>query len=116
MSSTIFTRSPSIGLLAFSLVFLTAPAWARASSLEGVVKDPNGRPVSGADVRIESKRDSNWIKVVKTDGKGHYLSPGMPAGTYQVTLSINGSVKSSINNTKVITGDTPTELNFDLKP
>src|SRR5205085_3032777 len=53
-------------------------------------------------------------KVVKTDARGHYLSSGLPAGTYRVTLIVDGSVKTSINNTAIKNG-TATQLNFALK-
>jgi hypothetical protein len=52
---------------------------------------------------------------VKTDASGHYISDALPAGTYRVTLIVNGAVKASVNNTKTKLG-APTELNFDLKP
>ena len=54
-------------------------------------------------------------KTVKTDASGRYISDALPAGTYRVTLIVNGTVKASINNTKTKLG-APTELNFDLKP
>ena len=52
---------------------------------------------------------------MKTDANGRYVSDGLPAGVYRVTLVVNGAVKSSINNTKT-KADGPTQLNFDLKP
>jgi hypothetical protein len=44
---------------------------------------------------------------------GRYSSGGLPAGTYRITLVVNGTVKTSINNTTVAVGE-PTRLNFDL--
>jgi hypothetical protein len=80
------------------------------SALEGVVKDPTGRPIKGADVRIEAK---NFSKIAKTDASGHYISSGLAVGTYKVTLVVNGSVKASIPNAKTQLGKS-TQLNFDL--
>ena len=80
------------------------------SALEGVVKDPTGRPIKGADVRIETR---SFAKVVKTDASGHYISSGLAVGTYKVTLVVNGSVKASIPNAKTQLGKS-TQLNFDL--
>jgi hypothetical protein len=54
------------------------------------------------------------LKTIKTDANGHYISDGLPPGTYRVTLVVNGAVKTSISNTKTKT-DQPTQLNFDLK-
>jgi Carboxypeptidase regulatory-like domain len=80
------------------------------SALEGAVKDPTGRPIKGADVRIEAK---NFSKIAKTDASGHYISSGLAVGTYKVTVVTNGSVKASILNAKAQLGKT-TQLNFDL--
>jgi Carboxypeptidase regulatory-like domain len=82
----------------------------RTSALEGVVKDPTRRPIKGADVRIEAK---NFSKIAKTDASGHYIFSGLPAGTYKVTLVVNGSVQASIPSAKTQLGK-PTQLNFDL--
>src|SRR5437870_13671077 len=99
--------------LVLSLVgslLVTFTGWAAgASALEGVVKDPTGRPIKGADVRIEAK---NFSKIAKTDASGHYISSGLAVGTYKVTLVVNGSVKASIPNAKTQLGKS-TQLNFD---
>ncbi len=108
-----FTKSLQIGLL--GLVLCATSAWATTSSIQGIVKDAKGQPIKGADVRIETKDGSKLIKTVKTDANGRYVSDGLPAGVYRVTLVVNGTVKSSINNTKT-KADGPTQLNFDLKP
>ena len=80
------------------------------SALEGVVKDPTGRPIKGADVRIEAK---NFSKIAKTDASGHYISSGLAVGTYKVTLVVNGSVRASTPNARMQLGK-PTRLNFNL--
>jgi len=96
---TCFTLSPGVQALPVG-----------TSALEGVVKDPTGRPIKGADVRIEAK---NFSKIAKTDASGHYISSGLAVGTYKVTLVVNGSVKASIPNAKTQLGK-PTRLNFNL--
>jgi hypothetical protein len=106
--SIMFLKSLGIGLI--GLFVLAFSAWAGTPTLEGVVKDPTGRPIKGADVRIEAK---DFSKIVKTDASGHYISDGLAVGTYKVTLVINGSVKASIMNAKTQLGK-PTQLNFDL--
>ena len=83
---------------------------AGTSVLEGVVKDATGRPVKGADVRIEAK---NFSKIVKTDANGRYVCSGLGVATYKATLVINGQVKASIANAKTLAGK-PTQLNFNL--
>jgi carboxypeptidase family protein len=82
------------------------------SALEGVVKDPTGRPIKGADVRIEATNGTNFSKIVKTDSHGHYICVSLVAGTYKVTLVVNGSIKASIVNAKTKLGS-HTQLNFN---
>jgi hypothetical protein len=55
------------------------------------------------------------FNTVKTDAQGRYISQGLPAGVYRVTLLVNGATKASIANTKT-KPDQSTVLNFDLKP
>jgi hypothetical protein len=90
-----FLKSLSISFV--GLLLATFSVWAGTSTLEGIVRDPTGRPVKGADVRIEAK---NFAKIVKTDANGHYTSDGLAVGTYKVSLVVNGSVKASILNAK----------------
>ena len=96
-------------------IFLAITATAQTTAIEGVVRGPDSKALKGADVRIESKGGSKLLKTVKTDANGRYVSDGLPAGIYRVTLVVNGAVKSSIKNTKT-KADGPTQLNFDLKP
>ena len=105
---TPLVKSASLSLV--SLLLVTFSVWAGTPALEGVVKDPAGRPVRGANVRVEAK---NFSKVVKTDASGYYISDGLAVGTYKVTLVVNGLVAASILTAKTRLGK-PTQLNFDL--
>src|SRR5213593_522650 len=102
------------GSALLGLVLLSGSAWAAISAIEGIVKDPKGQPVKGADIRIEAKDGSKLLKTVKTDASGRYASDTLPAGMYRVTLIVNGAIKASINNTKTKAGE-PTQLNFEVK-
>src|SRR5438046_3212942 len=108
-----FIKSLHVGLIGF--VLSVATAWAGPSAIQGVVKDAKGQAIKNADVRIESKDGKQRFNTVKTDGKGRYISEGLPAGVYRVTLVVNGAMKASITNTKT-KADQTTQLNFDLKP
>jgi Carboxypeptidase regulatory-like domain len=108
-----FTKSLYIGFVGF--VLSVATVWAGGSAIQGVVKDAKGQAIKGADVRIESKDGKQQFNTVKTDAKGRYISEGLPAGVYKVTLMVNGAVKASITNTKTKENQN-TQLNFDLKP
>ena len=106
-----FNKSFRIGLIGLTL--LTASAWAASSAIQGVVKDTNGLPIQGADIRIEAKTGGKLLQTVKTDSNGRYVAGGLPAGDYRVTLVVNGAVKTAINNTTIEAGEL-TRLNFDL--
>ena len=94
------------------MLFITSASGA-SSVLQGIVKDANGHPIEGADIRIEAKNSGRLLTTVKTDAKGRYSLEGLPAGNYRVTLVVNGTVKTSINNTTVEASES-TQLNFDL--
>lgn len=116
-----FLRGSSLGyydmklLMICLLVLAFAPRmWAGGTVLEGVVKDSNGNPLKGADVKVETRIGSFMSKTIKTDASGHYSVSGLAAGTYKVTLVVNGTTKASILNASTQMGK-PTQLNFDLK-
>ena len=96
------------------LILLVAGARAASSVLEGIVKDAKGHPIDGADIRIETKSGGRLLTTVKTDVNGRYISDGLPAGDYRITLVVHGAVKTSINNTTIESGE-PTKLDFDLR-
>jgi beta-lactam-binding protein with PASTA domain len=101
----------SLILSLIGVLLVTFSVFAGTSAvLEGVVKDVTGRPIKGADVRIEAK---NFAKTLKTDASGHYVTGGLAPGTYKVTLVINGRVKASIPEAKAQVNK-PTQVNFDL--
>src|SRR5213596_3161583 len=102
-------------IVGIGLMLCAATAWAGPASIQGVVKDAKGQPIKGADVRIESRDGKQLFNTVKTDAKGRYISQGLTAGVYRVTLMVNGAMKGSIMNTKT-KPDQATQLNFDLKP
>ena len=100
----------SIILSLIGVLFVVFSVFAGTSVLEGVVKDADGYPIKGADVRIEAK---NFSKILKTDANGHYVIDVLAGRTYQVTLVINGQVKASIRDAKTQMNKS-TQINFDL--
>src|SRR4051812_4080382 len=103
------------GLLLLAVVTIGTNAWAGSIGMEGlviegIVKDPQGHVVKGADVRIEG---AGTNKVVQTDANGRYSYAGLTGGKeYRITLAINGATKAQISNFKALMG--PNKLNFDL--
>jgi len=106
-----FIKSIGIGFVGVMLFVASAPA--ENSVLNGVVKDAKGHPIQGVDVRIETKNGRKLLTTVKTDENGRYILKDLAAGTYRVTLVVNGAIKTSINNTMLEQGES-TQLNFDL--
>jgi 5-hydroxyisourate hydrolase-like protein (transthyretin family) len=106
-------KSLQIGLVGFFLC--AANAWAGPASIQGIVKDAQGKPIKNADVRIESRDGKQLFNTVKTDTQGRYISQGLQPGVYRVSLVVKGAVKAAIGNTKT-KSDQTTQLNFDLKP
>ena len=111
--SSMFIKSLQIGFM--GLFLSVASAWAGPASIQGIVKDAQGKPSKGADVRIESRDGKQLFNTVKTDTQGRYISQGLQPGVYRVSLVVNGAVKAAIGNTKT-KSDQATQLNFDLKP
>ena len=92
-----------------------ANAWAGPTSIQGIVKDAQGKPIKNADIRVESRDGKQVFGTAKTDSQGRYISQGLQPGVYRVSLVVNGAVKTAIGNTKA-KSDQATQLNFDLKP
>ena len=75
------------------LVFcaLAAPAHAQlyAGSVTGVVSDPTGALISGADLTL-TDAEKGFTFTAKTDTNGRYLFRGLPPGTYSLTAKAAG--------------------------
>src|SRR5580700_10918814 len=93
----------SLVLPGLAVLFLSLPAFAQTSTIEGVVKDPEGKPLVGAVVNID-----------RTDNKGHYGHYGLPlGGVYDVSVVVDGQVKDFMKGVRT-KGD-PTDVDFNLK-
>jgi len=102
----------SLAVAAAGMAFLAVNALAQITTIEGIVKGTDGKPVQGAEVHI-TRTDIKGNYKTKTDKKGHYLYMGLPMGFYDVEIMIDG--KSADKQTKIKTspGD-PIPVNFDL--
>lgn len=109
-----FLPLKSLALSGLALLFLSLPAFAQTSTIEGIVKDPDGKPLQGAVVNIE-RTDIKGHYTVKTDKKGHYGHYGLPMnGTYDVSVLVDGQVKDFVKNVRTSSGMPVTE-DFNLK-
>ncbi|SRR5689334_13647648 len=95
----------------FASLCLMLTAKAGEAGLSGIVKNSSG-PISGAEIRIQGS-DANKIGRVHTAANGRYNYPELEAGSYNVTLVVNGVTKASINNVRTKAGQTET-LNFEV--
>jgi tetratricopeptide (TPR) repeat protein len=68
----------------------SGPRAQESASIEGTVRIPDGEPVAGATVRLESK--SLVVRIeLRTDTRGRYLISSCPAGSYEIRASKPGS-------------------------
>lgn len=94
------------------LFLLTALSYGQTTAIEGDVKGEDGALLKGALVKID-RTDIKGAYKVKTDKKGHYFHAGLPLGTYNVTVEVDGKDMDTINNVKPRLGD-PLPIHFDL--
>src|SRR6266849_259322 len=95
------------------LLLLSFAASAQTSSIAGEVKGEDGGPLKDAWIKIERKDIKGSYKV-KTNKKGELFHAGLPLGTYDVVLEVDGKPVDHVQNIRTRLGD-PTPVNFDLQ-
>jgi Carboxypeptidase regulatory-like domain len=83
----------------------------QSRSVQVDVKGLDGKPVNGAEVRIETAKAGALS--VKTDQKGRYVFKNLAAGLYKVTVLVN-NVPTSLGNVRA-RSQGPVRLEFNLK-
>src|SRR5690349_23087671 len=103
----------TLGLTTAGMMLLAVSALAQTASLEGNVKDEDGKALQGALVKID-RTDIKGHYQVKTDKKGHYLHAGLPSGqaTYDVTVSVDGKDRDGAKGVRLRPDMPP--VDFDL--
>lgn len=102
------------------LLLAAGMAVAQTGAIEGDIKGEDGKMVpkgdckknQGACVKIE-RTDIKGNYQTATDKKGHFFHAGLPLGTYNVTLEMDGKVRDSVKGVRTRLGD-PVPVNFDL--
>jgi len=102
-----------LGRVAAGMVFLATSIFAQITTIEGDIKGPDGKPVEKAVVKI-TRTDIKGNYEVKSNKKGHYIYMGLPIGTYNVSLVIDGKEVDKVNNIHTSPGDNK-PVDFDLK-
>src|SRR5258708_6296199 len=103
-----------------AILLLAGSAMAQTGAIEGDVKADDGKPAPKGDckksvgvcVKIE-RTDIKGNYQTTTDKKGHFFHAGLPLGTYNVTLEMDGKVRDSMKGVRTKLGD-PIPVNFDL--
>src|ERR1700750_2142978 len=72
------------------LVFdINAPAQTFRGGIQGVISDPNGAVIGGADVTVTNS-DTGLTRTTQTDEAGSYLVSELPIRNYLVTARKSG--------------------------
>lgn len=109
-----------LSLLSAATVLFAGFALAQTGAIEGDVKGEDGKPLpkgdckksAGGCVKIE-RTDIKGNYQTATDKKGHFFHAGLPLGTYNVTLEIDGKMRDRVQGVRTRLGD-PMVVNFDL--
>ena len=86
---------------------------AKSASIQGDVLGTDGRPLKGAEVRVERKDKASPVMMASANAKGSYLVEGVSPGVYKISVVAGGAVKSAVN--VKTTGDNA-RVDFDMKP
>jgi len=95
------TRTLALGVAASTIMLCAGPALAldNAGSLEGVVKNAAGQPVSGAFVRLKNSTARPALTfMVVSQGNGSFSAKDLPPGSYTVQ-AIGTTNQSAISST-----------------
>ena len=84
-----------------------------SAALEGVVRDPSGAAVAGANVVVRNAA-TNAEAHLTTGQDGFFLVPALPPGPYSVTVAAGG-FKTLVSNTIVLVVDQKAQVQFVLE-
>lgn len=77
-----------VALVATSSVF--AQAWRGNARLQGVVSDPDGKPIAGAKVTLVSEKAQAGPPSITTDKNGKWAVLGLGSGTWNIDVEAAG--------------------------
>ena len=81
--------------IAASVFLLAAGSWATVfATLQGVVHDPEHRPIAGAAVTLRAANSDFTLHAV-TNAQGEFSLPQVPLGLYRINVSAEGFADSS---------------------
>src|SRR6185503_15130906 len=86
-----------VGFCFALIVCLPAVAQTTTSNIEGIVKDPKGAVVPGAEVKATSSSLA-IERTTTTDQNGFFRLTALPAANYSIAVSATGFASSTLNN------------------
>lgn len=95
------------------LAFLSCLAAAQTTSVRGKVTDREGKPMEGAKVNFKNLDDGSKYEM-KVNKKGEYFSLGVKPGSYDITVSQNGTAVFSLNKVPVGLDENRNVFDIDL--
>jgi hypothetical protein len=104
-----------LNLFAFTLLFITkSMAQETSATLNGLVNDEKGNPISGATIFILHE-PTGAKTATQTNKKGIFVIPNLKAGgPYTIKISFVGFSEQAIDNVNLSLGNNP-DLNIGLK-
>jgi hypothetical protein len=102
-------------ILVILILVIGLPALAQSGrgTITGIVKDPSGAVVPGAEIIITEKDTGVVTRTVSTDA-GAYRAPYVPPGMYKITAALTGFKTAVADNIQVMVGQTVT-VDFSLE-
>jgi len=80
-----YTQLGRVGSILLVFGLMVASASAQNCSIRGLVKNMDGKPLVGAQVKIERTDAKARAININADAKGNYVATGLPVGTFKVT-------------------------------
>jgi Carboxypeptidase regulatory-like domain len=108
-----FCRAVSIALVLTGTFGLAPTALAQLAPLQGNILGTDGRPLQGAEIRLEGKDKPSAPITATTSSHGRYLFAGLPAGVYRLSVLEGGVAKFSVN---IKMRGEKARIDFDLSP
>jgi hypothetical protein len=108
-----FCRAFSIAFVLTGAFILEPSVLAQVAPLQGNLLGADGRPLQGAEVRIEGKDKPSVPITASTGRNGQYLFAELPAGIYRLSVLEGGAAKVSVN---IKMRGEKARIDFDLRP
>src|ERR1039458_339459 len=108
-----FMKLRNLVVAAAGACLLALTSFAQITAIEGDVKGEDGNPAVNAAVKIV-RTDIKGNYPCKTNKKGHFFYNGLPLGTYNVSVEMDGKEMDIVRGVRTKLGD-PTPVNFDLQ-